>query len=697
MNQAPDAATGADPLAQTQQQLRLLATEALHLSLSDLAPADYYPQLLQRALHALAAPAGVVWVRTPQGHFQQQCQLNPAGGSRERSPAARERHANLLRQVIQEGWPRCLLGPAPRDPADNGGPAEDEGLLVAPVLLDQQVAAVVEVALGPAREPRALPALLQFLVRLADLAGVYLLRHREQEQGGQQRRWAELEAFTQRIHTSLRPTEVAYRVANEGRQLVAADRLSVVLRWGRRAVVEAISGVEVVEPRSNLVRRLRRLSDRVLDWGEKLVYQGAPDDTLPPAVVRDLDGYLEESPSKLLVVLPLRDERDQREGQPPRKPRAALVLECFEPEVPVEQLVARLEVVARHATSALHNAALYRHVPLRFLWQPLAWVQAGLGGKERAIVFSVAAAVLTLIAALVFVPYPLKLDAKGQLLPVQRRWVYAPVEGKVVRFAEGIEPGTEVAEGQSLALLYDTQLETRVVQLTQEVAAVAHDIEALNKQMQADRTPEGRMRTQADRQQKEEQRKLKVSQLKALYERTHAEPSLPGHFWLQAPLRGTVLSWDFRQNLTNRLVRPSEPLLRVGDKTGPWEVELRVPQKHMGQVVRAFAALPAGRDLDVDLLVLSAPTRTFRGKLSRDSLAAEALPDREDLTTAEPVVFARVRLDGPDIPAAERVPPQLLLTGTEVHSKVRCGNHALGYSLFYGVWEFFYERVVFFF
>src|SRR5262249_33464142 len=160
-------------------------------------------------------------------------------------------------------------------------------------------------------------------------------------------------------------------------------------------------------------------------------------------------------------------------------------LECFEPEVPVEQLVARLEVVARHATSALHNAALYRHVPLRFLWQPIAWVQAGLGGKERAIVLSVAAAVLILIGALVFVPYPLNLDAKGQLLPVQRRWVYAPVDGKVVRFAEGIEPGTEVAEGQSLALLYDTQLETRVVQLTQEVAAVAHDIEALNKQMQA--------------------------------------------------------------------------------------------------------------------------------------------------------------------------------------------------------------------
>jgi hypothetical protein len=37
------------------------------------------------------------------------------------------------------------------------------------------------------------------------------------------------------------------------------------------------------------------------------------------------------------------------------------------------------------------------------------------------------------------------------------------------------------------------------------------------------------------------------------------------------------------------------------------------------------------------------------------------------------------------------------VTGTEVVAKVRCGNHAMGYSLFYGVWEFFYEKVVFFF
>ena len=44
-----------------------------------------------------------------------------------------------------------------------------------------------------------------------------------------------------------------------------------------------------------------------------------------------------------------------------------------------------------------------------------------------------------LTAALVFVPYPLKMDAKGQFLPRERRWVYTPVAGQVLSFR--VEPG----------------------------------------------------------------------------------------------------------------------------------------------------------------------------------------------------------------------------------------------------------------
>src|SRR5438309_5751468 len=118
------------------------------------------------------------------------------------------------------------------------------------------------------------------------------------------------------------------------------------------------------------------------------------------------------------------------------------MMECFDPAQSPEQLVARLEVVGRHAASALYNAAEHRRIPMRFIWQPIAKVQEGLGGKVRAIIISIAAALFLLTLVLVFAPYPLKMHAKGQLLLKERRILYSPVEAKIDHFM--VEPGQSV-------------------------------------------------------------------------------------------------------------------------------------------------------------------------------------------------------------------------------------------------------------
>lgn len=686
-----------DSVVKAQQQVSRLAEDIARLSLTDLATSDYYLQFLERILLALAAPAGFIWVRTEQGNFQQQCQHNPGSLDLELSGTARVLRDEVLRQAIQQAKPIYL---PPKDSAESPTDSATANpspwaMLLAPILLNQQVEGVVEVWQNPQRDPTVIPSMMQFLVRMTDLATISLVyRQQRKHHEVQQQIGDQLDAFAQRIHGSLNPTEVGYLLANEGRILVGCDRLSVAVRRGRQARIEAISGVDTVDQRSNLVRRMRRLCDRVLDWGEKLVYRGVPDASLPPEVLRDLDAYLEEGHSKLLVVFPLHDEREKKVYA---KPRSALVMECFESAAPPEMLEGRLTEIAKHATTALYNASSHRAIPLRFLWHPVARVQEGLGGKTKAIVASIATALLTLIIVLVFVPYPLKMDAKGQLLPEERRWVYSPVEGQVVRFEEGVQPGSLVAESQHLILMFDVQLEHKLVQLQGEIAAAQQDIAALNKQLNAAATEQDRLRFSADKQQKESLRDRKTWELRALRERTRSDPSRPGNFWIEAPRRGTILSFDFKEPLTNRQVKPSEPLLRIGDKEQRWEIELKIPQKHMGHILRGFPGDDPQAELDVDLLVISAPTRTFKGKLARFKLAAEANPNKEDANEAEPVVLALVRIDGPGIAAEERIPQELLIVGTEVHSKIRCDNRAMGYSLFHGLWEFFYEKVVFFF
>src|SRR5262249_51346463 len=156
-----------------------------------------------------------------------------------------------------------------------------------------------------------------------------------------------------------------------------------------------------------------------------------------------------------------------------------------------------------------------------------------------------------------------------------------------------------------------------------------------------------------------------------------------------------VLNYDYRETLTNREVKPSDPLLRLGDVSGVWEVEMKIPQKHIGQVLsglnvldrpkklkllelrnqalekgpvpeeqrteKALDALdlaellreaadkgwlgrltPADRDLvrkeselDVDLLLKSDPTHTYTGKLKRSKIAGEANPNRDDQNESE--------------------------------------------------------------
>ena len=295
------------------------------------------------------------------------------------------------------------------------------------------------------------------------------------------------------------------------------------------------------------------------------------------------------------------------------------------------------------------------------------------------------------------VPYPLKMDARGQLLPEERCWIYSPVEGQVIRFAEGVQPGKPVSENQSLVLMYDVQLELNLVRLNSEIAGAEQDIEALAREQAAATTEVDRLHFGVEKKQKEYIRDRKLQERAALRERTHSDEARPGYFWLKAPVSGTLLNWDFHESLTNRYVKPSEPLLRLGNKDRRWEIQLKIPQKHIGQILGAFPLEDANAELDVDLLLASCPTRTFKGKLSRGQIAGEANPNRDDPADSEPVVLASVRLDGPDIAAADRMPPDLLVTGTEVHTRIRCGDHPLGYSLFHGVWEFFYEKVVFFF
>ena len=703
-----------DSVRRLRRQVEHAIEQLAALSGSTLPPGEFYAELLRKGLNGIDAPAGAVWLKSPQGFLQQQCQENISQIGLDDRPDGRQAHNQLLRFAFEKGKPG-ILGPRQRAEGDRtAGNPTDYALAVAPILTeDNQTLGLVEIFQKPNWHPQDL---ITYTIQVAGYASNYLRNTSNRRIAGQEQIWTQLEVFSRQVHGSLNPTEVAYVVANEGRRLVGCDRISVGIRHGKKTTIESVSGADVVEKASTHIRRMRELFDAVIQWGEKLVFRGARDETLPPKVLSALDAYLTEQTPKLLVLVPVRDEREKpKEGSKEAiKPvRSAILMEMFDPPEQTGPLEQKLDVIAAHSATALYNAAEMKRVPLKPLWWPLMRVQQGLGGKARFWTYFAISALVLLTLAFTVIPYPLKLDAGGKVAPLDRYYVFSPVEARITAFK--VEPRQQIPAGTTVAILYREEWRDKIMQLKSQQITLQSQIEAINRSI-GTASPAERNEMLQNKIRAEYDRALVIDSLTRYRDVYRCDLNLgrEGYFDATAPFTRpsspsgpalwTVLTQDFKE-LTNKSVTPRDPLLRVGYVGGGWEVVLKVPQKHMGKLLRAFKESAeidekTGRSfLWVDVLPISDPTPAFvgRGKLYRDRVMGMAEPNRDDQNESEPVVYAYVEINTPDIPKEDHISVNLLLTDLEVKARIRAGDHSMGYSLFYGVWEFLYEKVVFWF
>ncbi|MFO0846991.1 MAG: hypothetical protein U0871_00320 [Gemmataceae bacterium] len=689
--------------------------EASKLAGSSLPPTEFYEKFLNSTLSAIDAPAGVVWLRTPQGFLQiaQQINLDKIGLDAKRG--GRQCHNEILRQVFQSQPMRPqMVEPQGRLTGVSAEPGTvpaanltDYYALFAPIVNpDKSPLGLLEVFHDPALDPRLYQTFLQYAVQMAGYASQYHQFSTGRQSAGLERVFTQIEAFAKQIHGTLNPTEVAYHVANEGRRLVECDRLCVGVRHGQKVTVEAVSGADVVEKASTHVRRMRNLFDAVVKFNDKLVYKGTKDEGLPPDLSHALDEYLAESQPKLLVVAPVRDDREKDSSKPAR---SVLLMESFNPPEQVEPLISKLEVVGKHSASALYNASELQRVPFRFLWKPVGLLQEALGGKHRFYWIMGIVAAIALITALCLVPYPLKLDAKGEFMPTQVQFIYPPHEGEVREVL--VKPGETLRTNAPVVGLYSPQLLEQWTTLANELTTAQGRVRDFETQLRTKaRSADDEMYYIKEINTSRAKADSTARRLADMQQRYGLDGNRPGVFAARAPAfdpaiprtsdTWRVLSGDVRNELTRRTVRMHEPLVRLGVVDGPWRVELKIPQRNIGHIAYALATKdmhktdPAGKPyLDVDVLLTSAPDSSFPGRLYKEDMALEAVPDRGDHNQNEPIVqsYVRVNLDEPHIPR------ELFVAGQETHIKVRCGTHPAGYALFHGVWEWFYEHVLFYF
>ena len=143
------------------------------LSGSTSPPTDFFETFLARVLGGIDGFAGTVWIRTPQGFLQIQCQANMAKVGLDDKPQGRQVHNELLRQAFTIARP-IMLEPYMQINAEDGTQAAnltDYLVILAPIANDDgTVIGLLEVWVEPYQDNRIHATFYKYIEQMAGYA-----------------------------------------------------------------------------------------------------------------------------------------------------------------------------------------------------------------------------------------------------------------------------------------------------------------------------------------------------------------------------------------------------------------------------------------------------------------------------------------------------------------------------------------------
>jgi len=649
----------------TWREIEGLVSESSKLAQSPMSQREFYAALLQRLRQATAAAGCVAWICDRSGQLHPECET---WGCRMTVDADSflETRRRASAKVLESREPRLL----PPQTGANGQTENPTHLhwLAHPIWLEAEPQAVLELLCDAEATPDELRGVGQVVAVFADVAREFHAQCQLRELRYRDAAWTELDQFAQRVHRSLELDTTSYVIANEAARVTRCDRVAVLLGPEAGFQLQAISGIDSPDRRSNQVRALEGLARAVAQIGEPLWCPTASD-ALPAQIDSHLQAYLDVAHVRALAVMPL-EEAGARSGDA-RLP-GLLVFERFDAGPWSEVQRRRIEAVCRHGALALRNASELSRLPL--LWVPRLAQRflSLLSVRQLPRTLLCLLAVAGIILALALVPADFAIQGAGKLQPVERRHVFAPVDGAIekvhARHAELVK------EGQAL-------VELRRTELDYELARVLGELQTQQRRLDAVRTS----RVQHSRAQtgqnfddltaEEERLKTLLASLeeqRAILVRQQTELSV------RSPMDGQVLTWNVDETLQARPVRRGQRLMTVADHDGAWQLELHVRDYDVQHLLAARQDSPK---LDVSFVLVSRSGQTFHGTL--DEIAMSTEMDHERL----PSVLVTVSLDKAELPEFR--------PGATAIAKIHCGRRAIGYIWFRELWDVVWTRWLF--
>jgi hypothetical protein len=685
-SERPAPAVGAEEVQRAKREIQALVQEVSELSRSDISPLEFYDKMLNKVVAALAAPGGAVWTVADNGGMQLTYQIDFRQTGLVDDQNGQLQHGRLLRQVL-EGTEGAVVAPhsGAGEVSDNSEDAAsnptDFLLVLAPVFNDQGPQGVVEIFQRPGARIATQRGYLRFLLQICEFAGDFL-RHLAEKQT----LWEQLETFTRTAHEKLDVRQTAYTIANEGRRLIGCDRVSVAILRGSRCRIEAVSGQDTFDKRSNVTTLLGKLATAVTRTSEDVWYSGDTSD-MAPQVEEALDAYVDEAHTKAIAILPLAqpgfedpaataEEQEENVYRKPPPMIGALLVEQMVDSRPPEGFMQRVEVVRSHSATALANALEFEGLFLMPLWRLLGKSTKLFRGRTLPKTLLVLALVIGAVAAAIFVPYDFTLEGGGRLRPEIRRNVYAQLDGDVKQVL--VEHDSQVTKDQLLVVQRSVDLDKQWEEVNGQLMQTNADLESTNRELINDEEL-----SEADKTQKVAHLGQLNQRAISLREQRRLLDLKKEMLEVRSPIDGRVVTWKLQEQLLGMPVGRGQRLMEIADPEGDWELEVSMPEARMGHIAEAWEK--SDGDLRVAFILATHPADKFEGRVMEIHRSAEVRGEEGN------VVLLRVAFDQQALRDVVSNPK----IGAEATVKVYCGKESIGYVWLHDLINFIRAKILF--
>jgi multidrug efflux pump subunit AcrA (membrane-fusion protein) len=446
--------------------------------------------------------------------------------------------------------------------------------------------------------------------------------------------------------------------------MVDCDRVFVLLHQTGRYRAVACSGIDWIDRHAPLAADLEKLVTAVAPLKRAWSTDGDLR-SVEPEIHRHLEPYLDQSTVRHLALVPMMPAGDLCDGNS----ELPIGIFAFENLVdrPVVHDTALISAVAHHAEAALvemsqRETLLVRAaIGLTSPWR--VWFRTRRVSKWLlAIMVGVA-----VVGGAMMWPVTFQVRAEGELVPDSRKYVFASHNGFLDEIF--VSHGDKVIAGQPVARISSPELELEARRLLGELQTTQEQLAATTAE-RFQVTGVDQRSVQRAGELTAQEGSLKEQEL-SLTEQLAIVKRQEDQLLLRSDISGVVVDWNLQQRLVRRPVQRGQVVLQIADLSGPWSLELRVPDESAGHVLKATES--SAEPLAVTFVVNQDPEVTHVGTLRDRSTTTENPQDGSAYVEMQ-VAFPQDRV-------------MTRRTDAQVTAKIHCGRRRLGFVLFHEVVE----------